>query len=321
MGGALGDGVTSWSHIPVVPVGLDSGVTAVSSYADGTCAITAAGVLLCWGGAFGTVPTEFVGFSGKIKQLSVGLSQVCVVTTGGSLECGGPEEPVVPIAHEVLSVSAGSGHACLISSDAAVKCWGSNEYGQLGDGTTIDRPDPVEVVGLSSGAVSITAGMINTCALLEDGRLQCWGFGGRVGDGGPVTNRLTRVHVLFDSNRDGCGDLLEAASDPTLGGSRSAKDFWDFFDTPDPALPPGPPDYQRDRTVNVVDILRVASRFGAGDASIDPLTSPPGTGYHPAYDRGLIVGENNWNRAPADGAITVQDDILGVAQQYGHTCI
>ena len=41
---------------------------------------------------------------------------------------------------------------------------------------------------------------------------------------------------------------------------------------------------------------------------------------HAAFDRGLVIGANNWDRAPADGAINIPDDILGVAAQFGHSC-
>jgi hypothetical protein len=64
----------------------------------------------------------------------------------------------------------------------------------------------------------------------------------------------------------------------------------------------------------------VTGRFGAnGDAAIDPLSPPPAGGYHTAYDRGDVDGPNDWNRAPADGSITVAD-IVAVVAQFGHTC-
>ena len=96
--------------------------------------------------------------------------------------------------------------------------------------------------------------------------------------------------------------------------------FLDFFDTPDPDLPAVPPAYQRDQVINISDILRVARRFGPGASSGDLLSPAPPSGYHPGYDRGLQVGANDWNRAPADGVINIADDILVVAGQFGHNC-
>ena len=124
-----------------------------------------------------------------------------------------------------------------------------------------------------------------------------------------------------DNDSDGCTNGEEAGNNEAKGGRRNPLYFWDFYDTPDPALPPGPPDYQRDRIVTVPDILRVAGRFGTtGNRFGDPLAAAPATGYHTGFDRGAIIGPNFWNRAPADGIVVISDDILAVAAQFGHTC-
>lgn len=76
----------------------------------------------------------------------------------------------------------------------------------------------------------------------------------------------------------------------------------------------------RDRSVTLGDMFRVALRFGTtGDAGEDPLSEPPGVGYHPAYDRGPVIGTEPWDRGPADGTIGL-DDIFAAAAQFGHSC-
>ena len=84
-----------------------------------------------------------------------------------------------------VAISSGKEHACAILDDGSVVCWGRNNIGQLGDGTTIDRSVPTQTSSLGVGrtAVSIAAGTTHTCAILDDGSVSCWGVGSGIGNG------------------------------------------------------------------------------------------------------------------------------------------
>lgn len=79
----------------------------------------------------------------------------------------------VPLTN-VVQVSAGREHTCALTA-GAVKCWGRNDFQQIGDGTQTIRQSPVEVVGLGSGVQAISAGSYHTCALTQAGNVKCWG--------------------------------------------------------------------------------------------------------------------------------------------------
>jgi len=74
----------------------------------------------------------------------------------------------------VWRIAVGKEHACVLSKQGAVKCWGSNEYAQLGNGTTNDSSEPVPVTGMENGVTYIDAGEYHTC-VLKNGGAYCWG--------------------------------------------------------------------------------------------------------------------------------------------------
>jgi len=87
--------------------------------------------------------------------------------------------PVVGITNATAVAAAGSstvgtGHTCALLSTGQVSCWGSNDGGQLGDGTMVMRPTPVAAAGIG-GATAITAGGRQTCVLLTPVDARCWG--------------------------------------------------------------------------------------------------------------------------------------------------
>jgi alpha-tubulin suppressor-like RCC1 family protein len=78
----------------------------------------------------------------------------------------------------VTALAAGGRHTCALIETGALKCWGQNQRGQLGDGTTADRVVPVNVAELSTGVMALAAGWQHSCALMLNGSIKCWGNNG-----------------------------------------------------------------------------------------------------------------------------------------------
>lgn len=137
----------------------------------------------------------------------------CALMDDGSARCWGhnifgalgvPEisfslTPVRPegLGRNLVAIGAGSSFACALRANGDVLCWGVNGSGQLGRGTTgTGSHVPTRVDGLAGRVVDISVGLESVCALLEDGRVQCWGNNGagQLGDG-TTTVRPTPVFV------------------------------------------------------------------------------------------------------------------------------
>lgn len=86
----------------------------------------------------------------------------------------------------VISVAVGVSHSCALLTSGGIKCWGANDQGQLGNGTTSPQFLTSDVVGLGdNGVIGITSGELHSCALLSDSTVRCWGRNtvGQVGNG------------------------------------------------------------------------------------------------------------------------------------------
>ena len=136
---------------------------------------------------------------------------------------GTPQELIESI-EKPRSVSAGDNFTLLADQDGTVWSWGKNEYGQLGDGTTIDRPYPIMVEGLEN-IIQVAAGPLYSLALTEDGRVYSWGYNmwGQLGDG-ELDDRNLPALVALDSGvcikqiAAGGDFALALADDGTLYG-------------------------------------------------------------------------------------------------------
>ena len=213
---SIGSDITwEWDYDPLEA----SNLTMFASWRN-TCAIRDDGDLYCWGrngngqlgiGSMGSShwkdrPTNTNNLGSDAISVSMGEQHTCAVLDTGVLKCWGrnhhgqvgdgsttdrsaPQTINVGSGRTTTSVYMGFHHTCAILDDQSVKCWGRNQDGELGVGSTtssFDTPQTINTLGTNRHAISLALGEGFTCALLDDGSIKCWGQDneGQRGDGG-----------------------------------------------------------------------------------------------------------------------------------------
>jgi len=211
--GRLGDGTTTNSATPVSVTGLAGPVISVAAGAGHTCVVIEGGDVQCWGnGSFGRfgngtstsskTPVSVPSLAGLGAAVVAGDAQTCFLLNDGTVRCTGSNSAgslgngttsssntpvaVQNLAGVVTAIPEFRGnHHCALIQGGSVQCWGSNFSGQLGDGSTTNRSAAVAVTDLAGSVVAVATGFSHSCAVIDDGSVQCWGFNGagQVGDG------------------------------------------------------------------------------------------------------------------------------------------
>ncbi len=189
--GQLGDGTLISRRVPAQIMGLTN-VTMIEGGRAHVCAVGSyqgtAGVW-CWGrGGTGGRGTRTVNPDlGRLGNNDV-VDQSAPVAVDLSAAASAGQT--------VRSLAVGGYHSCIVMSDDKVWCWGQNNSGELGNGTTVDSKVPVEVTltgvtipgGVTIAEVTCSAGNNyyggSSCMRLSDGAVYCWGSGdgGQLGD-------------------------------------------------------------------------------------------------------------------------------------------
>jgi alpha-tubulin suppressor-like RCC1 family protein len=225
--GQLGDGSTTSRTNIVKAAGL-SGVTAIGAGYNHSLAVSG-GLVYAWGyngqGQLGdstttnrstpvqtsgltSVSTVAGGESFSLALKSNGSVWGWGINSAGQLGNGGTNQSLIPVAQSACSTNPAPGQvgastftshissnykfALVAKSDGAVWAWGKNEYGQLGDGTTLDRATPVQAAGIT-GATRVSAGFRHGLAVTGNGAVWSWGSNGngQLGSGTVGGNRPT----------------------------------------------------------------------------------------------------------------------------------
>ncbi len=233
--GQLGDGSTvSWSATPVSAL-LPGGKAALSIAAGGahTCAVLEDGGAVCWGynghGQLGNGTTDSsdipvavsLGATEEALSAAAGWYHSCVVLADGRAKCFGQNNkgqlgdgtldgssvPVFVVFSGdtvVNSVSGGGAggvegaHTCACIDSGAFRCWGHNNYGQLGDGSVYNLSSVPVPLYDRLGGIEVSAGRLHSCAILSDGGARCWGRNdtGQLGNGTTGGDSNVPVDVL-----------------------------------------------------------------------------------------------------------------------------
>lgn len=207
--GRLADGSNAAKPTAVIGNGV---VDLSSGGSQATCVVMASGGVKCWGlNSYGTVgngtsarqntPVDVVGLVEPVASVHVGDRHACAILSSGSVQCWGynasyqlgdgtktdswTASSVVPIGQPVKELAAGTHHTCAVTVSGGAKCWGANNFGNLGNRTTATSSVPVDVYGLTSGVAHIAVGYYYTCAVMTAGGAKCWGINsdGQLGNG------------------------------------------------------------------------------------------------------------------------------------------
>jgi alpha-tubulin suppressor-like RCC1 family protein len=300
------------------------------------CAIRQTGDVVCWG------TDEFVLLAEPERPIRVrpvvvpGLTAVTELATGlhvcartaDEVWCWGENrfgqigdgtmtyrpDPVrvVGLSEPVAQIAGTTFFTCALLSTGAVRCWGQNTYGQLGDGTTTDRSSPVAVPGLADVRAIATGGS-HACALTEPGQVWCWGSNsnGQLGDGS-TGNRPSPVHVssLSDVTAISLGTshtcaLLATGVVRCWGNNTSG------------ALGDGTT-VERNRPATVIGASDVTA-IGAGSQHTCALLSDGTARCWGANSQGQL-GDGTTTTRTAPALVPALSDIVQISAGWQHTC-
>jgi alpha-tubulin suppressor-like RCC1 family protein len=221
--GQLGDTTTTSRSTPIPVMNL-SNVTEIGVARSFNCARRNNGSVTCWGdnadGQLGdgtmtphtTPSTTLTGLFATPAKLRLGASHGCALLANNNGACWGrndtgqlgdgsmtdrsqatamPVTNIVDITPSGYQTGVSGGQTCALRMNGTIACWGSNDYGQLGNGqtSTTPSPDPVDVTGIT-GAVELASGRYHACARHGAGLVSCWGRNdfGQIGDNNAGTD-------------------------------------------------------------------------------------------------------------------------------------
>lgn len=228
--GQLGNGTTDdvgddETPAEVEDVPIDEPVLSAALNHYHACAIVEGGAVRCWGyndrGQLGygdtaqrLTPGDAFAFDEDAIAISAGTHHTCVLLEGGDVRCWGENAhgqlglgndenvgddelpssmPPIDLGAPAIDICAGEGHTCAVLEDGTLRCWGSDSFGQLGNGGLYEDVGDNELpsnalpvlLGAGEIATDVACGTDHTCAIIDGTSMRCWGYGelGELGSG------------------------------------------------------------------------------------------------------------------------------------------
>ncbi|MFN8444230.1 MAG: hypothetical protein U0175_25835 [Caldilineaceae bacterium] len=198
-------------------------IVQVSAGGDVTCVLTHNSGVRCAGmdmtgymAGYFPFLADVSGFEQTPTFLLAGAGRACVALKGFGAQCWGSNfagalgvpsidiiqgyavtpTRVISLTEKILKIANSGNHTCALTEQGVVKCWGDNQLGELGDGTTTNSLFPVTVVNLTEEVIDIASGQVHSCVVLKSGGVKCWGgsYQGQVG-GNSYPFRTTPIDV------------------------------------------------------------------------------------------------------------------------------
>jgi alpha-tubulin suppressor-like RCC1 family protein len=351
----LGDsGGQFWS---IEAPGVDDAV-GIACGSQTACAVKRDGTAWCWGGTRGTpypypmtgeAPRPLPELGSDIATLQAGEGGICAFSRSGAATCFGvlftpsssttplPPPRAVPELDGASALAIGNSHVCAAGADGRVRCWGANDFGQLGDGTFVAHTAPALATtlggsgagGASAAMREIAAGDGVTCASFGDGAVRCVGRNdrGQLGDGSALS--LAAVPVALASGSS-VASYQAAGTDHAASALLSDGSVVAWGAIPPIALPaaPGGPPLRAAAPVAVAappavpaavqaSVTSTSACLRTAGGTVRCLDTAPPTGtpasFHvvPGLETGALDLEGNC-AVPAGGGVTCNIGLAGV---------